>query len=387
MGEPGAIALKPLLTDASAEVREEALRTIELLGCAASYTSQSVVQATHDTEPAVRTAAIFALAAMADKVQNAVPTLVSILRQSSEETDQRAAAEALGQCGAAATMAARDLIGTLDLMTPQVGAEAVRSLGRICPELTIALPALVRAIESSNDEIRAAAAESLFQLGTDALPALPYLEAAIDDTSLGVYVWVAATLVAVGEDRSGLFLNRLINAVTHDEVHIAACTILGLLGPIARGARPKLLQRALAIQNTMSYHDRTQSVKAFAFPVEALRSIGVTAEDLRPAMEALRSDNADLRRRAFSILVSLGDTCAVALSDLEEALSSDDPEVAAYAAQILAGLGPKAENSVPALARLLAAQQREIRLQSWNALRLILGTRKVYEEMPTAGRN
>ena len=132
---------------------------------------QDWIQALAEKDPGVRIKAAEALGKMRGKAKEAIPALLSLLRDDRSYV-RRSAVEALGGIGPDAKDAVQRLIDTLSDSSVEVRREAVLALGRIDPENRQVLAALGKGLRDKDAEVCKSASQVLVGIGKPAVPTL-----------------------------------------------------------------------------------------------------------------------------------------------------------------------------------------------------------------------
>jgi HEAT repeat protein len=217
--------------------------------------------------------------------------------------------------------------------------ETVKKLGQLGPDT---LPLLGQALQHPDTLVRREAAAALGKLGATAEPAVPALVAALRDAD--------------------------------SRVRMGAATALGHIGPAAQAAIPDLI---LALRDGNLIFCRLAA--------QALSLIGPSA--VGPLTEALRQDDANVRREAAWALGQLGPQAQIAVQALTELLgghlaatqTANPPTADANAANVVTAvinIAPARSDDTQVIADLTAprvpetdAKVRESALQALDRIR------------------
>jgi HEAT repeat protein len=192
--EGGAAAL-PILVEivgdttspewSSLQVRVQAAEMLGAHGPAGKdVAGPALVAALRDRNPEMRAVAAVSLEKVGYVSPEAVPPLIAMLKQSSDERVR--AARGLAVQGAAAKAAVAPLTALLGDPEAEVRWNAAWALGKIGPEARAAVPALVARLKDDAAPVREHAAEALGDIGPDARAAVPDLVLALKDADARV---------------------------------------------------------------------------------------------------------------------------------------------------------------------------------------------------------
>jgi HEAT repeat protein len=270
-------------------------------------------------------------------------TLVEGLKADLDPGVREACAGALGDIGADARAAVRDLAGALQDKHAGTRAAAAGALRRMGPHAKPARKELQAALaDKKGDEVlRTESARALLQLGADAAPALAVLEEALVDAKgpVGLRRAVAEGLARLGKD-AGLLAEALGGVLeekgpdgkdkarreAHQALRRAAVTTLDSLGADAKAAVPALV-KALA--------DEDLFVRCLA-----MHAIGQLGQHLQASREAaIKALVRGLKEPGVEVLVS---------------------SIEALGALGFEGLGSESESVGKALKALVARDGRKV---------------------------
>jgi HEAT repeat protein len=256
---------------------------------------------------------------------------------------------------------------------------AIQALGGFGDAAVPAIPALVNALKDGDGLTRWYAAGVLGELGSKATAAVPGLIALLRSKEQvpgapgtmgfggmatkpdGLPVIAAKALGQIGlEARAAV--TPLIEVLVSPDPALRTAAVQAL-GRIGRDAAPAAANLARLLT------DPEWSIADYA--AEALGHIGAPAVTV--LMEALRSRNADVRRRAVSALGGVGPDAAAALPQLISMLADPDEETRAAVTKALGtiGTGPAAVAVVPGLLAALKDPDRLVRKAAAEALATI----------------
>ena len=300
------------------------------------------------------------------------------------------AASAHAQMGAAApTYADQPLDYWQDLLAQHVGKDsdadkqqcrrAAQALGRFGPAAKDAVPLLVQALQSPSTEVREFAVDALGRIGSEPQTVVPAIVAEADlppehinYKPLASFRRLAARALGRFGPEAAAAVPLLEKALQNEEPRYRVQAALALW---------RISQHPQAIPTLRAALKRNESETAFE-AVLALAEIGAGAKAAAPDLiEALNHPDPDVRRAAASALVPLG---ADQLEPVAQRLSDggfQSPAAAAYvvgqlldelrprvfyhplmdAQQLAAATRPVVRLAAPALVRLLAHPDAEVR--------------------------
>jgi HEAT repeat protein len=347
-GVSGFPDLVGLFKDADAGVRVAAASAAARVGGADAAESLSVLLS--DSVPAVRVAAATALGELGKQAARAVPALTGLLRDA-DESVRTAAAEALGRVGPLGEETLKDLTGALESQDTLVRARAAEALGTIGASAANAAPALAAALSDENDRVRATAAQALGQMGEAAAKAAPALVRALQDGDTWVSALAAEALGEVGAGVTGT-VPALVRSLRHlnPEVRANAAVALGKLGETAQAAAPELANAS---------RDLNPLVRASA--IAALGEVGEA--NTGAVLLAAVNDESPVVRAAAIEALGRGDVEGSAAIIAAAADASEEVRVAS--ARALSRLGPDA---IETLSRLLADERTAVTLEATRTL-------------------
>lgn len=198
----------------------------------------------------------------------------------------------------------------------QVAQKAIDSLADAGPKGAKAVPQLTRALASPDEDVRWHAARALESIGPKAASAAPALIKALKDKSASVRAHAARALGMLGDKQSSI-IDGLASLITDPDAQVRRSAI----GAIAR---------------------------LDPGPDVAIPLMVKVLDDADPAVK-------------LPALQTLAEGGAYVVPALVEAL--DHPQGRYWATLVLAEVGPPAKDAVPALTKLLADQDPEVRMQ------------------------
>jgi HEAT repeat protein len=302
------------------------LKKVAALGEKGKSAVPELIEALHDDDVKVRTAAGGALGRMGPDALAAVPTL----RDGQDENVWMAAV--LQQMGEPAAVALGESLKDPDRVVRFNSAHALQHMG---PHTKAALPALTAALGDSDPEVREAVYVALRQIGPEARQAL--VEALHQEGKAYSRPEVIGALGKFGPEAEAA-IPDLEAALRDDSLRLAAIQTLGKIGPAAKTTLPAL-EKALK--------DKDPNVCRAA--LEAMGMIG--QESLPILLVALKDDR--LRAGAAAALGTIGRPAGDAVPTLCKMLEDPDMEARRNAAAALGGIGPQTPEVIPALAKTL----------------------------------
>ena len=362
------------LTSGSVEQRVEAADKLARRGMAAVSALDALTRALQDPAADVRWHAARALSALGPEAVPAVPALAKLLRDSDAHVRAHAAS-ALGAIGPAARDAVPQLTKAVADPDPTVRREAVEALRAIRPGPKVVLPLLTRLLQDAEPSVVLRAIDALSEFGKDAVPAL--IEALQNPR---MRYWAILVLNEIGPDAADAVpaLVRVLQEDKDPEVRMEALLALGNIGPAARShgamiARmlndpsPAIQRAALFALTQIGYDNAADQIARLANSDDAvtrivsrwaLAKLRPTPENIKQAslaaIEALKSDDEQVRRAAAHAVCDLDAPSEVVAPALVDAMHGASPETMAGIVLALASCGPHA---VPRIAGALENEQ------------------------------
>ena len=391
-------ALLTATTDKDTSVQQAALMALGVCG-----TPQQALpvlrKALKSPQPALRLAAVDALAGFGPDAAPAVPEILALLKDEQGLVSLHAA-EALTQIGAPAVASIVPLLKDAEYQPL-----ALHMLDQIGPGATTAVSELVALLKSTSDEMtkrqiclvladlkvdaapalpelqkilmgkmgidRPAAAYALGSIGTE--PALKEIARWSDDADPLVRIAVAAAqLRAHPEDRAirSAALPKLREALQRPEPNVRrmAAQAAALFGPEAAPALPELLAIVKSDQEDLMVREA------------ALGALGELGTAAAPAISELvelhQKGQPELRLITTYTLGRLGPVAKPAVAELQRQLAAGPPLERAVAAWALAEIDPTPENlktAVPVLLEALITPRETAAVQIIQTLRKVAG--------------
>jgi HEAT repeat protein len=349
IGPPAVEAKAPLLKLATSQqpaVRAAAVTALASATADDAAARDAIVAALGDADDTVVLAAITGVIHLGLRAPSAVPRLIDKLDGAPEIA--RLAALALGRLGDAALPNVGLL---LQRCTPDNQTAIVNTVGGLGPA---AVPAVLQAVAArqSTPEL---AAEIIGRMGPRAEPALLPALSSSQQTDRAV---AAAALGRVR--RQADTAARLVPLLSDAAAMVRAAAAAGLaqLGPLGKQALPELRE---------SIEDPDPTVRGQA--LTALVALGAAAEEVVPALVlGLRDATTDVRRQSAVALGQLEALPAEAVGALAVALDDADPTVRQQAAAALGHSEAAARAAVDALVRALRDGSEPVALAAAQAL-------------------
>jgi HEAT repeat protein len=225
---------------------------------------------------------------------------------------------------------------------PSLRLQAVAAAGALRTEASRTIPFLIARLDDAEVTVRAAAASALGDLGPAAASATNRLVAMMNSGSAPERAAAASAVWEITRDTTQT-LPALRALLGEDEARSSAALVLGRMDRRAETAAPALLA-ALAQERTHR-PSRTPSMVAVA-----LGKVGPAA--VPGLIELTGHAQADVRINAAFALRGQGTNAVTAVPALQRMLRAEDPEERLTAASTLAALGPAARAAEAELRRL-----------------------------------
>jgi HEAT repeat protein len=275
--KPSVPAMAQLLQKNDPRQRLQVILALQRLGPDAKAAIPALIQRLRDMEPMNHHPLLITLGEFGPDARDAVPALVDLLKRK-DIVFHLDAMDALGQIGPAAQAAVTPLQGFLSSPSEYPRAHAARALGGIGSKAWSAVPALKKLQKDNNlevrvwaayalaraagdakphvaelielwkanpndDDVRQSIAQAFDLLGRDARPAKEILLEALtnEKTTPGTHLYVARALGHMSDD-AGVVVPKLVELLSGKSAVncVHACQALGLLGPRAKEAIPRL---------------------------------------------------------------------------------------------------------------------------------------------------
>jgi HEAT repeat protein len=342
-GHPLAVWVKKS-QDKDAKVREEA---IVALG---NFQDEGAIKTLaervkQDKEADLRKLAVITLRPYGPKAKTELKTLIEAL-QDSDEYVRFEAAITLGKLGPEAKEAVPELQKKLeDNLLRQV---VIPALGEIGPEARSAVPKLIELLKKEKKEsVRVKTVIALGKIDPENQKVLAALGEAFRDSYPGVQQEAELVLVSCGDKAVQTLLKNLNDP--DKKVSSRAISALEKIGPPAKAAVPDL--------RLMLRH------KDLALRLGAEKALKqIKPEEVVPALiEALKSEEPDVRRSAAASLTRYDKAAKAAVPILLERLADGNAEVLDAAALALLKIEREHKDIVPALAKRLKEAKSDAR--------------------------
>lgn len=240
--------------------------------------------------------------------------------------ERLAAMECLSQIGSAYPPGIASLTQILHSSenTNELRRGAVEALGLFRGGASVAVPALVRCLEDSDPDLRREAAASLGRQGPAAELAQPsLLDRLVDDPDAAVRDAAGTALAQTGP--SAVSVVAVLLEAPDAELRTRAVRVIGQIG--ARAATAASLLRPL-------WNDPSEEVRLAA--LESSWKITRQGTQLAPRVaELLTSEERNIRRQAYLLLIALGPSAVSARPILEQQRTHERSEVRAVAERLL----------------------------------------------------
>ncbi len=339
---------------------------------------QAVMPFLADESPEVRRAAAEAIGQQGAAATDARPALAALLKDS--DADLRAAVlSSLVRLGGTPEQIMEPILIGLGDASQNVRIQAMQGLKALEPLPSTAVENLLRMLEDADPSIRAASAETLGRGKSWAASAIPPLTRHLQDAEERVRLQSALALAQLGELPAETIQSLVeTSRVENQPLRIAAVEALRPTGPQAKHALERLLELT---------HDNDPQVRRAVY-----QTIAVVQDDRAQAIGQVRPGLDDgewtVRREVARILGSWGSDSIPAVPRLLQLMTSDvDADAATeairkidaapaealplimqiledqqsdrrrrfYALHLLKKLGPQAKEQLPALRRILEA--------------------------------
>jgi HEAT repeat protein len=339
-------ALAATLVHADPRVRRGSLKAIAALRPEAGKLADLLDDTLSDADPSV---VMPALESLADLGGDAVPVLVEALKH---PKSRYWATVALTEIGPAAAPAAGALTAAALTGEPEERMQAMLALAAIGEPAAEAADELSAALDSPDTAVKSSAAYALGRMRVaSADAALEKASADGDPFLAGIASWARARIHPEDKTLVSAALATLSTALGSDRVNtrIAAMSALSdLTGSLDDADEATLADRFVGL-----LEDDHPAVRGAA--ATSLVRLGPTA--IAALEKAL--DKPALRTLAMELLAAAGSKAKPAVDNLVAALADADPATRGDAAVALAAIGPEAAEAVPALAKLLASDEKE----------------------------
>jgi len=362
LGRLGPAAIPTLvaaLGHADPRVRHAAARALSYLGTDAAPAVRELARALHDPEASVRNAAAQALGAIGPAAAPAVSALVTRLADDPDANVRSWSASALGRIGPAAASALPALQKALG--EARLAIEAARALAAVAGP-GVAVPPLLALAEKNERYSGLTALAALGDLGPRAAAAAPSLVARLTASpapSAETLPW-AITLARI--DGSPVAVAHLESALASPELRLSAAEALVRAGQ----AGPATLEVLRVARSSRRARERG---RAAALLAQALPS---DPEARGALLATLAEVDSQAVGEAVRVLAQ-GPVPAEAAPALTALLASVETWERRGAAQALGRLGTAGRPALPALRRLLFADDAEARAMALVAIEAVRG--------------
>ncbi len=336
-------ALVGATTHSDARVRRAALRAVRRLRPAVKDLAPLVARQLADSDPSV---VLPALHTLADMDEDAVPFLLESL------ADPKArywASVALAEIGPEAAPAVESLARVAESGEVPERMQALLALASIGEKAAAAAPVMIKTLESGDDALKFPAAFALGSVrAADADAVLETVAHGQDAFLAEVAAWARARIHPQDKAIVADAVARLRRGLRGERANERRASASGLSDLAESLDEPTRRELAGDFAGLLADADPGVGMSGGA----ALIRLGASA------LETLRAKLADpqLRIAALEIMAALGPKAQPAVGDLIALLDDGDPTVRGEAALALAAVGPEAAAAVPALGKLLAAE-------------------------------
>jgi HEAT repeat protein len=281
-------------------------------------------------------AAADALADLGAAGRSAVPQLLAALESKDAELRWRAA-RALGMVGDPKSLdALRKHAADADA---GVRAQSIFALGRFRADDQASLTAVIARLTDPEPAVRRATVTALRMIKADRSKVIPLVVKVLEDADPSVVLPALHALAEGGPE----VVPALTEALENKEARYWACVVLSAMGPAAKGAAPALAKAAT---------DERPEVRSQA--LLALAEIGPEAKSAGPAAaKALDDPFLSVRYAAAFALGRIGDKTHAAV--LEKAAASEDHFLSLVAAWARAKVEPENKEKLTAAIKALVA--------------------------------
>lgn len=298
--------------------------------------------------------------------------LVQAIEQADSEEARRLAASRVLEMGSRALADALDQAThvSADRNMLQVSGEVIATFAGMPQQVAEPCSEL---LGSPREDVRVAAASILRNVGSEARVARDALAGALTDENRWVRWAAADALGNLGTDALPA-LDALLAAAKHPDRYTRrhAIEALGEIGPPA--------EKAVALLADLQENDPERAVRRAAetalhqihLDAIAAEALAVAPDDVRPLIEKLGSPDEFAARSAAEALAKFGPGAEDAMPALGQALHHSSKWVRIEAAGVLAQFGSDARPYAPALRRLTADPDPEVRQaaeKAYNAVR------------------
>ncbi len=338
-------------------VRAGAAKAIATLYSGGAKAAPALANALKDPELVVRYAAAAALVwTGTNRMREAVPVLVEVMRDQSKE-DKQHAAYLLTRIGPAAKSAVPDLIALMKDEHLPVRLEAALALSAIdVGAASKAVGVLIEGLGSSNQFHPRQSAKALAEIGPPAKDAVPALEKLFDSKDVHARYSAAEAVARIDPSKVESAVKVLAATLKDPKnlnsmVRVYALTSLRKIGPAAKTATPALEEM---LGDDGSFHAEV-----------AITAICLAGEDARVAIKYIRehilkdSDDPD----AYDIIdffPNLGAHARIFLPEIRTVLESTKvPRFQELMCDAIAEVGPNAKDLEPQLKALIQKSKRK----------------------------
>lgn len=316
------------------------------------------------------------------------PSLAALTAKlnSTNAVDRRAASEQIGSLGPKGLGLSGSLVEKLKDSDVMVRATSAWALGKIGSKEDSVVQALIAATGDANWTVRHNAGLSLYWIGPSTVP---QLQSALNGSNSWTRVYAAEILLKIDPSHASSALGPLKAALNTDNVEMQsrAAAALAPLGPKAAVAKPELIAMLLS---------KDEKLRIAALPV--ISKLGSEASSAIPILAKMAVEEAESANRAMALsaLAELREPASEIVPVLIKGLKDkkDQPKMisaqalASFGASAIPGLvvaledkttqlevlitlgkmGAVAESALPAIVKLAASENWEVRLKATSAL-------------------
>jgi HEAT repeat protein len=383
---PGVVSvLAAALEGKDARQRRNAAEVLGRMGTFGREAQSALLRRLDDEDKRLRTDCARALWSQGQTTEVVAAVLLDAARTGST-TQRQNILDTIGY-GTRSNLAApilKELLQTSDLLTRVRAANALWDLD---PQPKPVLPIYLQGIKDPDFRIRHQAAEGLVRLGPAAREAIPALIEILKAPTGGFGNEVYEALGRMDAPGLPSILGLLDNP--ESRVRNLGCQVIAALGPAAATAVPKLIPllkdqdlgvRRAAVQalsrigaaarpatEALAELTRDKNILVRLESLTALEQIRPDPRRVEPvAVEALKDGNVHVRIRAASLLFAVAPKHADILPSALELLKQPASRHAAL--DLIGRMGPAAAGAVPALTKMLADRDTNVRRQAIPAL-------------------
>lgn len=292
-----------------------------------------------------------------------VNVLAQTLRTGNMQAKQDALLD-LQEMGSNAKAAVPAVVDLLKDKSEELRSRAFDVLESLGPSAEAAVPALIKLIGGANDADRPRAARVLGSIGPTAEQAVPVLVDSLDDQNSSLKDAAAEALAKMGAAASNSAINFMIG-----QFHEYVSFVPERLAKFGPAAVPALLKSIKDEDGNVMGH----SVETFEKMADLARdgAFPQAAAAVPALIEVAHFPGGEARLKAIETLGKMGSAAKAAVPDLINILQHGDSETRYRAARALGEIGGNARAALPALKEALGDQS--LRSEAKDAIRKIEG--------------